>query len=106
MLSRYYLIKGVGGRLGLVNEVGVEDVELVALDDLGRRVVVIVVRLVVLVPLVPRVHAVEVFGLARPVLLIPPVHLRTCARTCQAPSHMSSAVSLAWGEAFDSLMQL
>lgn len=34
-----------GGRLGLVDEVGVEDVELVALDRLGRGVVVVVVRL-------------------------------------------------------------
>lgn len=36
----------------LVNEVMVQDVELVALHHLGRRVVRVVVRLVVLVPLV------------------------------------------------------
>ena len=36
----------------LIDEVGVEDVELVPLHDLGRRVVVVVVRLVVLVPFI------------------------------------------------------
>ena len=46
------------------------------LDDLGRGVVVIVVCLVVLVPLVASVHSVEVLGLPRPVLVVPPVHLQ------------------------------
>lgn len=46
------------------------------LDDLGRRVVVVIVRLVVLVPLIAGVHPVEVLGLARPVLVVPPVHLQ------------------------------
>ena len=70
-----YLFAGIGGRLVLVDEVWVEYVELVALDHFGRGVVMIIVRLVVFVPLVARVHAVEVLGLARPVLLIPPIHL-------------------------------
>ncbi len=35
----------------------------------------IIVSLVVLVPLIASVHPVEVFGLARPVLVMPPVHL-------------------------------
>ena len=52
-----------GGRLALVDQVGVEDVELVALHDLGRGVVEVVVGLVVLVPLEARVHSVEVAGL-------------------------------------------
>ncbi len=46
------------------------------LHHLWRRVVRVVVCLVVLVPLIPGVHTVEVLGLARPVLLVPPVHLR------------------------------
>jgi hypothetical protein len=46
------------------------------LHGLWRRVVVVVVRLVVLVPLVPGVHPVEVLGLPRLVLLVPPEHLR------------------------------
>uniref|UniRef100_A0ABI8ASY4 Uncharacterized protein n=1 Tax=Felis catus TaxID=9685 RepID=A0ABI8ASY4_FELCA len=74
------LVVGAGlqevlGRGALVDEVGVEDVELVALHDLGRRVVEVVVRLVVLVPLEARVHAVEEAGLARPVLVGPQVGL-------------------------------
>ena len=52
-----------GGRLALVDQVRVEDVELVALDDLGRGVVEVVVGLVVLVPLEAGVHSVEVAGL-------------------------------------------
>uniref|UniRef100_A0A8C6FZ28 Uncharacterized protein n=1 Tax=Moschus moschiferus TaxID=68415 RepID=A0A8C6FZ28_MOSMO len=55
----------------LVDEIGVEDVELVALHDLGWRIVEVVVRLVVLVPLEARVHAVEEARLARPVLVRP-----------------------------------
>lgn len=46
------------------------------LHGLWRRVVVVVVRLVVLVPLIPGVHAIEVLGLPRLVLLVPPEHLR------------------------------
>lgn len=42
---------------------------------LGWRVVMIVVSLVVLVPFVAGVHPVEVFGLAWPVLVVPPIHL-------------------------------
>ena len=67
------------GRLALVDEIRVEDVELVALNNLGGRVVMVIVRLVVLVPLVARVDPVEVLGLARPVLVMPPVHLHQTA---------------------------
>ena len=70
------LLQLKGGRVALVDEVGVEDVEFVALHNLGGRVVMVVVRLVVLVPFVARVDPVEVLGLARPVLVMPPVHLR------------------------------
>ena len=35
----------------------------------------IIVSLVVLVPLITGVHPVEVFRLARPVLVMPPIHL-------------------------------
>jgi len=35
----------------------------------------IIVSLVVLVPFIASVHPVEVFGLARPVLVMPPIHL-------------------------------
>ena len=35
----------------------------------------VIVCLVVLVPLIACVHSVEVLGLARPVLVVPPIHL-------------------------------
>ncbi len=69
--------------LALVDEVWVEDVELVALHDLGWWVVVIIVSLVVLVPLVAGMHAVEVLGLARSVLVMPPIHLQTHMHGCE-----------------------
>lgn len=50
--------------LSPISQFGVEDVELVALDDLGRRVLAVVVRLVVLVPLVALLNTVEEAGLA------------------------------------------
>ncbi|CAN0879886.1 hypothetical protein LINGRAHAP2_LOCUS13349 [Linum grandiflorum] len=62
--------------LGLVHQVGVEDVELVSLNDLRRRVVVVVVGLVVLVPLVTGVDSVEVLWFPRSVLVVPPVNCR------------------------------
>ncbi|KFW81253.1 Putative uncharacterized protein encoded by CACTIN-AS1, partial [Manacus vitellinus] len=68
-------LQEVLGRRALVDEVGVEDVELVALHDLGGRVVEVVVGLVVLVPLEARVDAVEEAGLARPVLVGPEIGL-------------------------------
>lgn len=57
----------VSGRTGLVNEVGIEDIELIALDHLGRRIVIIIVRLVVLVPVKAHLDTVEVSRLARPI---------------------------------------
>ena len=48
----------------LVCEFGVENVELVALDDFGRRVLRVVVRLVVLVPLVALLYGIEEARLA------------------------------------------
>ncbi|KFR06078.1 Putative uncharacterized protein encoded by CACTIN-AS1, partial [Nipponia nippon] len=68
-------LQEVLGRRALVDEVGVEDVELVALHDLGRGVVEVVVGLVVLVPLKARVHPVEEAGLAGPVLVSPEISL-------------------------------
>ena len=59
----------------LINEVGVKHVEFVTLDDLRRRIVVVVVCLIVLVPLVASFDAVEIPWLARTVLVVPPIHL-------------------------------
>ncbi|KFM06021.1 Putative uncharacterized protein encoded by CACTIN-AS1, partial [Aptenodytes forsteri] len=68
-------LQEVLGRRALVDEVRVEDVELVALHDLGGGVVKVVVGLVVLVPLEARVHPVEEAGLAGPVLVSPEIGL-------------------------------
>ena len=54
-------------RARLVDQIGVEDVELVALHNLGRRVVEVVVGLVVFVPFESSVNAIEVARLSRPV---------------------------------------
>lgn len=62
-------------RGSLVDQVRVEDVELVALDDLWRRVVKVVMRLVVFVPLEARVDPVEEAGLSGTVFVSPQVHL-------------------------------
>ena len=69
------LLNGVSWSLYLVNKVGIEDVELVSLYNLWRRVVMIIVGLVVLVPLIPGMNTVEIFRLSWSVLVMPPVHL-------------------------------
>lgn len=48
------------GRLALIDELRVEDVELVALDILGRRIIGVVMHLVVLVPIESLFDTVEV----------------------------------------------
>ncbi len=58
-------LNAISWRSGFVNEIGVEDVELVALDDFWRRIIVIVVCLIVLVPFVAFQHSVEIPGLSR-----------------------------------------
>lgn len=59
-------------RLGPVDEVGIEEIELVPLRHLWRWVIVVEVGLVVLVPLVPHHDAVEVPRFPGPVLIRPP----------------------------------
>lgn len=62
-------------RGSLVDQIWVEDVELVSLDDLGRRVVEVVVRLVVLVPLKTSVHTIEEAWFPGAIFVCPQVHL-------------------------------
>lgn len=57
-----------------VDKIWVEDVELVSLDDFGRGVVEVVMRLVVFVPLEAGVDAVEEARFARTVFVGPQVH--------------------------------
>ncbi len=47
----------------------------------------IIVSLIVLVPLIAGVHPVEVFGLAGPVLVMPPIHLHRHFRSKQNAWH-------------------
>ena len=56
---------------GCVDKIGIEDIELVALNDLGREIFVVVVSLVVLVPLVTHLDSVEVAWFSRSVCLCP-----------------------------------
>ena len=58
-IIRTVLLQVELGGFGLVSQVRVENVELVPLDDLRRRVLRVVVHLVVLVPLVALLYAVE-----------------------------------------------
>lgn len=57
--------------LGFINEIRVEDIKFITLDDLGRRIVMVVMGLIVLVPLVAHLHSIEIPGLARPVFVGP-----------------------------------
>lgn len=65
----------VRGCLGFIDEVGVENIELVALNNLGRRIIMVIVSLVILVPLITSMNTVEVFWLSRAIFVMPPVHL-------------------------------
>lgn len=58
----------------LVDQIGVENVELVTLDDLGRGVVEVVMRLVVLVPFEACVDPVEEARFPWTVFVCPQVH--------------------------------
>lgn len=73
VLARYELVLR---SLLLVDQIGVENVEFVALNDLRRWVIHVVMRLVVFVPLEAGVHPVEVSRLARSILVGPEVLLR------------------------------
>mmetsp|Transcript_30102 Transcript_30102/g.54459 ORF Transcript_30102/g.54459 Transcript_30102/m.54459 type:complete len:206 (+) Transcript_30102:51-668(+) len=57
--------------LGLVNEVRIENVKLVALYNLGRRVIMIVMSLIVLVPVISSLDTVEVARFARTPFVLP-----------------------------------
>lgn len=71
-------LDSVRRRLGFINEVGIEYIKLIALDNLGRGVIVIIMSLVVLVPLIPHLYTVEVPGFARSVL-VSPLRMVVCA---------------------------
>src|SRR5580700_6923391 len=57
--------------LGLVNEVGVEDVKFVTLYHFRGGVVVVIMCLIVLVPLISHLHSIKVFGFSWPIFVRP-----------------------------------
>lgn len=59
----------------LVNEVRIKYIEFVSLNNLGRRIVGIIMCLVVFVPFITRMNAVEVTGFSRAVLVLPKICL-------------------------------
>lgn len=69
------LFYSVHGRFRLVHEIWVKYIELVALNNFRRGVIVIVVSLVVFVPLVSGMHPIEILRLSRAIFIMPPVHL-------------------------------
>lgn len=58
-------------RFSCVDEIGVKNVELVALNDLGREIFVVVMSLVILVPLIAHLDSVEVTRFPWSVCLCP-----------------------------------
>lgn len=56
---------------GRVDKIGVENIELVALNDLGRKILVVVMSLVILVPFVAHLDSVEVARFPWTVCLCP-----------------------------------
>lgn len=69
------LLNSVHWRSRLINQIRVKYVELIALDNLGRRIVVIVMSLVVLVPLISGMNPIEIFWLSWTVFIMPPINL-------------------------------
>lgn len=74
------LLNSVGRSLSLVNKVWVENVKLVSLYNLWRRVIVIVVSLIVLVPFISSMNPVEILGFSWPILVMPPINLHHTAK--------------------------
>uniref|UniRef100_A0A7C8YLB4 Uncharacterized protein n=1 Tax=Opuntia streptacantha TaxID=393608 RepID=A0A7C8YLB4_OPUST len=61
--------------LGFVNKIRIENIELIALNNLGRRIIMVIMCLVVLVPLITGVNSIEILRLSRAILVMPPVDL-------------------------------
>lgn len=61
----------VGGRLGHIDEIGIEDVEFVALDNLGWWIIQVVVSLIVFIPHKTGVNAIEETRFTRTILVGP-----------------------------------
>lgn len=64
------------GRLNFINKIRVEDIKLVPLDNLWRRVIMVIMCLVILVPFITSMNTVEVLGLSWSIFVMPPIHLQ------------------------------
>ena len=64
LLATAFSFDFISRSFGLVDKVGIEYVELIALHHFGWRVVMIVVRLIVFVPFVAHLHSVKVAWLS------------------------------------------
>ena len=64
-LAAMFSQDSVSGRFSLVNQIWIKYIELVALDYLWRRVVLVVMRLIILVPLEAHLDPVEILWLTQ-----------------------------------------
>lgn len=69
------LLNSVGWSFCLVYKVWVENIEFIALHNLWRWIVMIIVSLIIFVPLVSSVNTVEILWLPGPVFVMPPINL-------------------------------
>lgn len=70
-LSSIFPFNAISRCLGLIDEIRIENIELVALNNFGRRVVVVVVCLIVFVPFISHLNPVEIPRLAGTILICP-----------------------------------
>lgn len=70
-LPTVFALNAKGGCFGCVDKVRVEDVELVALNNLWRKIFVVIMSLVVLIPLIAHLNPVEVAWFSRTICLCP-----------------------------------
>jgi hypothetical protein len=68
-------LDGICWCLCLIHKIWVEDIEFVALHNLWRWIVMVIMSLIVLVPLISCVDSVEILRLPWPVLIMPPINL-------------------------------
>lgn len=66
----------VDGCFCFIHQIRIKDIKLVALHNLGRRVVMIVMCLIIFVPLISGMDTIEIFRFSWTILIMPPIHLQ------------------------------
>lgn len=61
--------------LNFINKVWVENIELVALDNLRRRVIMVIMCLIILVPFITSMNSVKILRLSWAIFVMPPINL-------------------------------